>query len=307
MKLRSLLILILLNVCCNILAYPISPRPLRKLVTDSKNIVYAEVIDIRKNKKAKENDWFKSEIAVLKVHDVLQGKISSTQIIEVYTSTGISCPAPAYFEKGTMTLVFIEKDKNDGRYQTPDLSYGSKILSKDDYAVYKKRILEMQDILKIKDPEEQHVKTVDWLVDCALEKATRWEGTYELSPESDFMSYYDQDKDTFIRKFELNEGQKQKLRNAFLNLSKLQYDDLGILDLIAEKNDKEVLDFLILRFKESAEQFVFEGDFYMSRIAQLSGREDLKQIMEKGEEIDMLSDNYETKSKEIIAEFIAKL
>ncbi|WP_262152260.1 hypothetical protein [Chryseobacterium foetidum] len=121
------------------------------------------------------------------------------------------------------------------------------------------------------------------------------------------MSYYDQDKDTFIRKFELNEGQKQKLRNAFLNLNQLQYDDLGILDLIAEKNDKEVLDFLILRFKESAEQFVFEGDFYMSRIAQLSGREDLKQIMKKGEEIDMLSDNYETKSKEIIAEFIAKL
>ncbi|WP_262152261.1 hypothetical protein [Chryseobacterium foetidum] len=158
MKLRSLLILFLLNVCCNILAYPISPRPLRKLVTDSKNIVYAEVIDIRKNKKAKENDWFKSEIAVLKVHDVLQGKISSTQIIEVYTSTGISCPAPAYFEKGTMTLAFIEKDKNDGRYQTPDLSYGSKLLSEDEYAVYKKRILEMQDILKIKDPEEQHVK-----------------------------------------------------------------------------------------------------------------------------------------------------
>lgn len=165
----------------------------------------------------------------------------------------------------------------------------------------------MQDILKIINEEEKHAKTVDWLVECALQKPTKWEGTYELSPESDFMSFYDRDKDTFVRKFELNDNQKEKLRLYFLSQKKLDYSDLGLLDLVAKPNDKELLSFLISRFKESYNDFIFEGNFFMSRIADLSGRNDLKEISEKNEKLDMFSENYDQKNKEILTEFASKL
>ncbi|GAB0156756.1 hypothetical protein CHRYSEOSP005_20230 [Chryseobacterium sp. Alg-005] len=307
MKLKSFFLLILIVFSYTLFAYPISLMSLRKLIIESKNIVYAEVLEVKQNKNVKDDDWFKSEIAVLKVYDILQGNIKSTQIIEVYTSSGMSCPAPAYYEKGTFTLAFLYKEKNDNRYSTHALSYGSKVLNKDEYSIYKNRILEMQDILKIKNEEEKHIKTVDWLVECALEKATKWEGTYELSPESDFMSFYDHDKDTFERKFELNKTQKEKLRTALFSQKTLDYYDLGLIDIISKPNDHELLSFLVTRFKESYKDFLFEGSFFMSRIADLSERDDLKQIVKKNEEIDMFDENYDKKTKEILNEFVAKL
>ena len=307
MKLKSFLLLILTVLSYNLFAYPISPMPLRKLIIESENIVYGEVLDIKENKKVKEDDWFKSDIVVLKVHDVLHGNIKPDQIIEIYTSSDISCPAPAYYEKGKLTLAFLYKEKNDDRYSTHSLSYGSKTLEKEDYSVYKKRILEMQDILKIKNEEEKHAQTIDWLVECALQKPTKWEGTYELSPESDFMSFYDRDKDVFVRKFELKDSQKEKLRLYFLSQKTLEYDDLGLIDLITKPNDRELLDFLIARFKEAYKDFLFEGNFFMSRIADLSGRNDLKEILNKNEKLDMFSVNYDQKTKEILNEFVSKL
>ncbi|GAA5085909.1 hypothetical protein GCM10023210_07180 [Chryseobacterium ginsengisoli] len=307
MKLKSFLLLILTVLSYNLFAYPISPMPLRKLIIESENIVYGEVLDIKENKKVKKHDWFKSEIVVLKIHDVLHGNIKPDQIIEIYTSSYISCPAPAYYEKGKLTLAFLYKEKNDDRYSTHSLSYGSKTLEKEEYSVYKKRILEMQDILKIKNEEEKHIQIVDWLVECALQKTTKWEGTYELSPESDFMSFYDRDKDIFVRKFELNDTQKGKLRNSFFSQKTLEYQDLGLIDLITKPNDKELLDFLITRFKETHKDFLFEGNFFMSKIADLSDRNDLKEISEKNEKLDMLSENYDQKTKDILNEFASKL
>lgn len=307
MKLKFFFLFFCTFFSYTLFAYPISPMPLRKLIMKSENIVYAEVIDIKINKNAKDNDWFKSKIAVLKLYDVLQGNIKNTQTIEVYTSEGFSCPAPAHYEKGSFTLAFIYKEKEDNRYSTHSLSYGSKEMNKDQYSVYKNRIVEMQEILKIKNEEEKHTKTVDWLVECALNDATKWEGTYELSPESDFMSFYDQNQETFIRKFELNDTQKQKLRTAFFSQKNLNYHDLGLIDIITKPNDKELLDFLVLRFKQSYKDFLFECDFFMSRIADLSNREDLKQILQKNKNIDMFDENYDKKTKETVNEFVAKL
>lgn len=45
----------------------------------------------------------------------------------------------------------------------------------------------------------------------------------------------------------------------------------------------------------------------MSRIADLSNREDLKQILQKNKNIDMFDENYDKKTKETVNEFVAKL
>ncbi|AZA51762.1 hypothetical protein EG348_01405 [Chryseobacterium sp. G0201] len=282
--------------------------PLRKLIIEAENIVYAEVVDIKKNKAAISNDnWFKDHVAVLKANEVLKGKITNTQIIEVYFSPDMSCPAPAYYEKGTFTLAFLDKKDTDNTYSTYALSYGSKTLDKKDYSIYRSRILEMKNILTINSEEEKQSKTVDWLVECALEKVTKWEGTYELSPESDFMSFYDQNQDTFVKKFQLNDIQKEKLRANFFTEKTLEYDDLGLIDLIVKPNDKELLDLLIIRFKENYKQMYFGNSFFMSKIVELSKREDLKQILKRNEDLDMFAKDYDKKSTKITHEFIEKL
>jgi hypothetical protein len=40
------------------------------------------------------------------------------------------------------------------------------------------------------DEDQEFEKTVDWLVKCAENEYTQWEGTFELSPEVIFMSSY---------------------------------------------------------------------------------------------------------------------
>ncbi|CAD7798307.1 hypothetical protein CHRY9390_00316 [Chryseobacterium aquaeductus] len=290
----------------NLFAYPISPRPLRNLIIESENIVYGKVTAIKKNK-ASSTGWDESHIAVFKIYEVLQGKIRNTENVEIYFSPEFSCPMPAHYEKGQTVLAFLDKEKGKEIYNTHALSYGSKPLDDKEFSHYKNRILEMQNILKIKDDEEKRDKTVDWLISCASEKSTRWEGLYELSPESDFMSFYDNRENIFVRNFKLNDDQTKKLRNLFFKIDKLEYIDLGLVDLIANEDDPEVLAVLTNHFKKSDKDFFWSGDFFMKKIADLSKREDLKMIIKKKDGIDMMDDNYEKLSEDLMREFAEKL
>jgi len=100
-KLRTILFFLLIGVLQNIFAYPITPRPLRKLVIESEYIVYVDVIKIETCEKVK--GWGELKTAVLSVTEVLQGEINN-KTIEVLFTPGLSCPAPANYEKGTSVL-----------------------------------------------------------------------------------------------------------------------------------------------------------------------------------------------------------
>jgi hypothetical protein len=105
---------------------------------------------------------------------------------------------PAQYEKNTQILVFLDKD--DNKYSTHALTYGLKTLEQSEYEIYKSRILEIQKILKITDKKERRIKTVDWLIDCASNPVTKWEGLQDLAPQSDFISYYDFQQLVFTQK-----------------------------------------------------------------------------------------------------------
>ena len=301
MKINIVITILLIGLAQSVLAYPIQPRPLRKLVMESEYIVYADVIRIETMET--EDHWNDTK-AILVIKEILQGKIKN-DTIEVLFTPGMICPAPAHYEKGTAVLAFLDKKKK--RFSTHALSYGAKTMNKSAFEVYKKRILEIQHILSIKNGEEKNIKTIDWLISCAVNSDTRWEGIYELSPESDFMSYYDQDKETFIRKYGLNDNQKSRLREAFFKIEDLSYADLGLIDLVVNKNDDELLNFLIKKLKETEIEEMWYKDFLMARIAEFSDRDDLRKIVEEIGGLDYMDEKREEKANQLAKKFVEKL
>ncbi len=77
-------------------------------------------------------------------------------------------------------LLFFLKRRADGEgYEEADSSYAVKQLSDADLRVYVERMNELALILQQEKPDPARI--TEWLVRCAEEPATRWEGLYELT------------------------------------------------------------------------------------------------------------------------------
>lgn len=303
MKSKLFALVILLGVSHSLSAYPISPRPLRKLIIEAKYIAYATVVRIEETKV---NDYWNDTKAILAIKEVLQGRIRS-DTIEVFFTPFMICPAPAQYREGTSVLAFLRKAKKSDGYTTHALSYGAKTLDDSEYEIYKQRIIEMRHILRMDNNEIQTPRTIDWLLKCAINPVTRWEGVYELSPKSDFMSYYDQDKQTFVLKYRLNGTQKALLREVFFEIDELQYYDLALIDLIVEETDPELLEFLINKVKNTNTEKVWYRKFIFVRIAEVSNRDDLRMIVREMEELDYFDENRDEKENELARAFLEKI
>ncbi len=142
---------------------------------------------------------------------------------------------------------------------------------------------------------------------CATEEITRWDGIYELSPKSDFMSEYDEDKNIFLEKYKLNKSQKQELRKILFKIKKLQFPDIGLIDLVAEKNDQALINFLIKHIKKDYIQEKWYKNIIMLRIAQFTKRKDLMDIAQEIEKLDYYDKKTKQKSNELTRKFIQKL
>lgn len=90
-------------------------------------------------------------------------------------------------EPGDDVLLFLRKDKETSRMQLTDYYYGLKDLPREDIAVYEARIKELAPIFAAKKPDAE--KITDWLVTCAADPVTRWEGTYELQRSFNNLEY----------------------------------------------------------------------------------------------------------------------
>lgn len=94
--------------------------------------------------------------------------------------------APGYpdfsgnFRAGETVLLFLRPaaDVEEYGYEVVDIRYGAKRLAEDDLKVYLKRIEELGWLTRQEPPA--HDELAEWLVRCAEEPATRWEGAYEL-------------------------------------------------------------------------------------------------------------------------------
>jgi hypothetical protein len=289
------------------LAYPISPQPLRKLVMESPFIIVGQVKKIEKVKSG-EYPPIVLHRAVIYPLEVLQGDLEAARI-EVVFNPGMICPAPPVYIANTTVLAFLEK-KLDG-YRTHALSYGAKTLDEPALDVYRARIKEMQAILKMEDEKEQRAATVEWLVKCVEEKATRWEGAYELMPESDFMSFYDQDlPDSYA--LALSASQRERLKKVLLEDDYLDYEDFGLVDLVMPGNEEKVTDWLENQMLKLDESNFWLADFIMKRITKYNPDPELKAIFEAYLEIedtfiDYLIEGQQSQTDKLISQFRNRL
>ncbi|MBX9886810.1 MAG: hypothetical protein K2Y30_02620 [Flavobacteriaceae bacterium] len=297
MKITILILLTFFGLSSNALAYPISPRPLRQLVSESQYIIVGYVVKTFDNKKDKD-DWG-SKIARIAVLQNLQGEIKK-DTIEIEFNPNMICPAPARYFDSTFVIAFVDKDKKSGKFQTHALNYGSKTLKKKEIEIYKQRISEIQQILKISDKENQFSETVEWLVKCTENETTRWEGTFELSPESNFMSFYSQDKKQNFKSI-INSSQKERLKKALLNSNEMV--DFGLVDLVYKDNEAQIDDFLFSKLKNLEKDEYWIADNFMNRLKHKSDSKDMNALLEEFDKIQFEYDKNEEK-KNIIKKFI---
>jgi len=299
MKPSILILLLIAPFAVRSAAYPIDPRPLRKLIMESEYIVIGHVKEVF-DRRGKRNS-FGSAVARIEVREVLKGSIKST-IIDVPYEPGMICPAPPQYKAGSEVVVFLDKGEK-GMFDTHALSYGAREVTIPDIAVYRDRIREMQQILTISDTDQQFLKTTEWLVKCAEHEATRWDGVYELSPESDFMSYYAQ-SEKLPFKYMLAAEQKQRLKNALLATTQVGYSDFGLVDLVYLGNEEAVSRFLLDGLKKLPAQHLWYAGEYMKRLNYTRNSQQLDTLISSFEEKQFEQDKQD-ELKTIVQEFIA--
>ena len=82
-------------------------------------------------------------------------------------------------EEGKPLLLFLRwREEGDG-YVFADSSGGANQLPDEDLKVYVRRIEELVAIMSVEKPDPREI--VEWLVRCAEEPATRWDGAVELA------------------------------------------------------------------------------------------------------------------------------
>lgn len=279
--------------------YPIAPRPLRTLVIESDAIIVGNVVSVydRKyeGKKKKKVYYPEYKIAKIAVVETLQGKVLN-DTIEIQFDPKMTCPSSdMYFEK-TSAIVFL--DIKNGIYSTHALSYGSKTLDSSGILTYKERISEIQKILEIKDSISQRTETVEWLVKCAENEATRWEGVFELHGYKEFSNSPD---DSF-KKF-LSQNQKARLKATLLSSEYIGYYELELSDLIHDENSVEIDKFILDKLKQLPQENYYEAYDYIEKLKHLNTSAEMTQLLKKYYEIRLESDKFEQLNN-IIREFI---
>jgi hypothetical protein len=277
-------LIIIFSICNNIFAttYPITPRPLRKLVFESDAAIVGKVVSVYdtkyEGKKKKNINYHSYKVAKILVIEVLQGKIKN-DTLEILFDPNMICPSSAMYYEKTSVIAFLDNNKNGG-YSTHALSYGSKTLDSVGITIYKKRINEIQKILKITDSISKRAETIEWLVKCAENEVTSWEGVFELSDYKEFSNSLNND---FYR--DLSREQKARLKNAFLNSLQGPFYDFNLSDLIYEENKLEIDDILLERLKHLSEDDYYYADDYIDRLKHKNSSEEMKTLLKRYYEI----------------------
>jgi hypothetical protein len=181
---------------------PAPPQPLRTLYKLSERVVVARV-------GAKEVLTTEDEIASVRItlHVTENVKGTPVQVIHYYRnelvrkdeekdeeqeqaiSFSSGRPVPR-LKRGERYLFFLDPREEGGGYEVNDDDYAIKKLSDEALKVYLERMKELDDITR-QEPEDKHA-IVEWLVRCAEEPATRWEGAYELHESAEAIARGDE-------------------------------------------------------------------------------------------------------------------
>jgi hypothetical protein len=278
-------------------AYPIPPQTLRHLYHESDLIVVAKVGQTITSQD--EEGWALGKVT-LQVSSVLKGPVY-TQNVDVYYVPGLICPAPPRYKEGETVLAFLHVAEDRAGYITTALSYGTKYLSDSELKIYTERITELARLMSQEKVETAQI--VEWLVRCAEETATRWEGAYELfSPGS--ARHVDPQATKVDYAALLTDEQKTRLTEAFFRSTTISWADELMLDLIKDRKDERLIPFVISYLNSVADTPPYGLDNLMLLVAQDSGSKGLARLSAQYGEIYGMNEEADGKRKKILRTFI---
>jgi hypothetical protein len=232
-------------------------NPLRSLYTNSDRVVTARVGDSTVVETAGES---KTLMTTLNVSSTLKG---SSHQATLYLYHSIYGDEQRLFKHGDNLLLFLvqkeKQKKQKAGYELFDSSRGVKKLSDSDLKAYARHINELANYLK--DGNLENEELVEWLVRCAEDRATRWEGATELasnarslrdrheehateeeSNEAEEPDAINQGSDIVTN---LSDTQKERLVKALLSVEKFNDGDLELLDVVSYLKDSRMVPFLV--------------------------------------------------------------
>ncbi len=261
--------------------YPISPQPLSQLVTESQLIIRGKVISTGRVTDTEPKNSWDVDYAIIAVTEVWQGSIKQKNV-KVYFTLGMICPQPGVFFDNEDVLAFLDKREKADGYEVHALSYGVKHeLNEEGFAAYKARVSEMQDILKLSPGSEKNKRMTEWLVSCAENKATRWEGTYELSGRKYTMTVIKKNQKEEKIEIDMSSKQRMRLFTAFMKEDTLSYDELELADIVVQVDTCAVLNKLKTALAEVDTDGLYLADGIMQRISAVCLQPELSNIYKK--------------------------
>jgi hypothetical protein len=157
------------------------PQPLRSLTLESDLIVVAKVGNVlsKENERQSGNFIFQQRrgdaLVQLHISQVVKGDFSN-RIVNVHYWRALLGEMPP---DSTVLAFLYEEDENNHCYLV-SLEWGFKSLAPKAVEIYVARIKELLEIENQTDPATHQQLLVEWLVRCAEDPVTRWEGAYDL-------------------------------------------------------------------------------------------------------------------------------
>ncbi|HXG64347.1 MAG TPA: carboxypeptidase-like regulatory domain-containing protein [Blastocatellia bacterium] len=253
-----------------------SPEPLRELVEDYVLIVIGDVGESVKVKTEGETALMKTAVTV---SALLKGKTKRSAIsVYNYVYEGNADVVENPFQPGNRLLLFLKpRLSDDGKrrldgYETGWQEYTVKKLPDADLGLYRQRIEELIALLKSETTAAKDI--VEWLVRCAEDPATRWEGAYELALSAElledsreeaeeggeatervgsedrsanFINIADDEDFRNVAITLLTGAQKERLAKALLSISTAQLTegDIQLIRLVSHFDDARLAPFLV--------------------------------------------------------------
>jgi len=259
-------------------AYPIEPVPLRELVEKADVIVTARVGSKQRVELLESSLFASAELVVLKIDDALKGDPGST-MIQLVVDSATLCPSPARYEAGKRVLAFLQREPAGASEWAPDglatcaRSYGAKNLDDAGLEVYVARVKEQLAIQKMAEGAERRATQLEWLVRCAEEPASCWEGAYDLVPEGDPDAiYFDEPESPFAGALTL--VHRERLYEGFLRADPGDRGARCLQHLLDADRDPRLLAWLVARLRATTEPEKDERAFEVRRVAsQIAARD----------------------------------
>jgi hypothetical protein len=200
------------------------PSPLRVLYLQSERVVAARVGESASVEGADSENLRKT---AFEVTESLKGDGGEKSLYVYHYVWADSPDLPTNFRRGDTLLLFLSRgvDAQEDGYYVTDARYGAKKLAEADLKVYLKRIEELQWIMRVGKPDPDEL--AEWLVRCAEEPATRWEGAYELAVSASLAAQAEEEKKGEAEEAEATEAEDKEL-DAELGL---QADDASAADV----------------------------------------------------------------------------